>query len=111
MVRIHAQTIRPATFQRTERRRRREPTPMIAPVIVWVVETGIPKWAAPNSVTAPAASAAKPHIGCKRVMRDPMVWTMRQPPDKVPRPMAAWASKTIQNGMANFPIGSLTRYR
>jgi hypothetical protein len=34
IVRIQAQTIRPATFQRTERSRRTEPTPTIAPVIV-----------------------------------------------------------------------------
>ena len=64
MVRIHAQTILPATFQRTERSRRREPTPTMAPVIVCVVDTGMPKWAAPKSVTAPAASAANPPIGC-----------------------------------------------
>ena len=40
--RSQAQTIWPATPQRTARRRRIEPTPTIAPVIVWVVETGMP---------------------------------------------------------------------
>ena len=73
IVNTHAHKIRPATFQRTERSRRTDPTPTIAPVIVWVVETGIPNCAAPNNVTAPAASAAKPPIGCSFVILDPIV--------------------------------------
>ena len=40
IVSIHAHTIRPATPQRTADNRRVEPTPMMAPVIVWVVLTG-----------------------------------------------------------------------
>jgi hypothetical protein len=36
MVSIHAQTIPPATPQRTARAPRVDPTPAIAPVIVWV---------------------------------------------------------------------------
>ena len=44
-----AQTIRPATPQRTADIRRIEPTPTIAPVIVWVVETGMPAWVAGNA--------------------------------------------------------------
>jgi hypothetical protein len=43
MVRIQAHTIWPATPQRTAVSLRREPTPMIEPVIVWVVLTGMPK--------------------------------------------------------------------
>ena len=58
---------------------------MIAPVMVWVVDTGMPKWAAPNSVKAPAASAANSPIGWSLVIRDPMVWTMRQPPEEASR--------------------------
>ena len=42
MVSIQAQTMLPATPQRTARSRLAEPTPTIAPVIVCVVETGIP---------------------------------------------------------------------
>ena len=34
-------------------------------------------------------SAQKPCCGLSRVIRDPMVWTMRQPPNRVPRAMAA----------------------
>src|SRR4029453_19393065 len=43
MVRSQAQTMRPATPQRTADRRRVAPTPTIAPVMVWVVETGTPR--------------------------------------------------------------------
>ena len=43
MVSTHAQTIRVATPQRTAESLRVAPTPMIAPVMVWVVETGIPR--------------------------------------------------------------------
>jgi hypothetical protein len=49
----------------------------MAPVIVWVVETGIPKYVTKNSVIAPPASAQKPCTGCSRVILDPIVRTMR----------------------------------
>ena len=80
MVRIHAQTIRRAMPQRTAERRLVVPTPIIAPVIVCVVLTGIPARAVPNRVIAPAASAQKPPTGFSLVIFDPMVCTMRQPP-------------------------------
>ena len=41
-VRIQAQTMRPATPHRTAENFRTLPAPTIAPVIVWVVETGMP---------------------------------------------------------------------
>ena len=41
-----------------------------------------------NSVTAPPVSAQKPPTGFNLVMRWPIVLTMRQPPNSVPRPMA-----------------------
>ena len=69
--------------------RRAAPTPTMAPVMVWVVETGIPMPVARNRVMAPPVSAQKPCCGLSRVIRDPMVWTMRQPPNSVPRAMAA----------------------
>ena len=51
IVRTQAMTIVRATPHRTaERPPRRDPTPMIAPVIVWVVETGIPPSEAPMRV-------------------------------------------------------------
>ena len=47
MVKIQAHTILPATPQRTADRRCEAPTPTMAPVMVWVVDTGTPSgWAA-----------------------------------------------------------------
>ncbi len=103
IVTIHANTMLLATLQRTAESRRAAPTPMIAPVMVWVVETGMPSQVAPNNVIAPPVSAQKPCMGDRRVIFDPMVWTMRQPPNRVPSPMAAWQVITTQNGTWNCP--------
>ena len=46
-VRIHAATTWRATPQRTADRRFVAPTPMIADPIAWVVDTGMPRRAAP----------------------------------------------------------------
>ena len=78
----------PATPQRTALARCTEPTPTMAPVMVCVVETGIPIKVAINSVIAPPVSAQKPPTGLSLVIFWPMVLTMRQPPNMVPRPMA-----------------------
>src|SRR4051812_50037573 len=94
IVRTQAQTMRPATRHFTADRRVVDPTPAIAPVIVWVVETGMPINVAPNKVQAPAVSAQNPPTGRSLVIFDPIVCTMRQPPDKVPRAMAACAINT-----------------
>jgi hypothetical protein len=48
--------------------------------MVWVVETGMPRKVAPNSVIAPPVSAQNPCIGVSLVIFDPMVLTIRQPP-------------------------------
>ena len=73
MVTTQAQTMRRATPQRTAESRLTAPTPTIAPVMVWVVLTGIPASAVENRVIAPAASAQNPPTGLSLVMRDPMV--------------------------------------
>ncbi len=98
MVTIQAKTILVATFHRTAETLRAAPTPTIAPVIVWVVDTGIPSHVAANSVAAPPVSAQKPCMGVRRVIFEPIVLTMRHPPKSVPRPMAAWQVITTQNG-------------
>src|SRR5205814_2466392 len=56
MVKIHAQTMLPATPQRTVDMLRVDPTPTMAPVIVCVVETGMPSSLAMKSVIAPPVS-------------------------------------------------------
>ena len=70
----------------------------MAPVMVWVVETGMPAADVANSVAAAADSAATPPDGWRRVILEPIVFTMRQPPVSVPRPMAVWADSTTQSG-------------
>jgi hypothetical protein len=53
MVSTHAQTIREAKPQRTAETRLDIPTPTMAPVIVCVVETGMPSHVAKNNAIAP----------------------------------------------------------
>ena len=98
MVSTQAHTTFRATPQRTADSRRMLPTPMIAPVMVWVVLTGMPKLAEPRSAMAPAVSAQKPPIGWRAVRRIPIVRTIRQPPKSVPSPIAAWQVRTTQMG-------------
>ena len=73
IVNIQAHTILRATPHLTADNLRVAPTPMIAPVIVCVVDTGMPANVAPNSVTAPAVSAQNPLTGLSFVILDPIV--------------------------------------
>ena len=63
MVSTHAQTIRSGHSHRTADSLRVAPTPMMAPVMVCVVETGMPNPVAMKSVIAPPVSAQKPPTG------------------------------------------------
>ena len=77
IVSTQAETIRPATPQRTAEIRRVAPTPRIAPLIACVVEIGIPRRVA-SSMTAPAVvSATKPLTGVSNVIFMPMVLMIR----------------------------------
>src|ERR1043166_10150123 len=98
IVSTHAQTMRSATPQRTAESFCTEPTPMIEPVMVCVVDTGMPSEVARNSVAAPLADAQNPPTGRSLVIFMPMVLTMRQPPNSVPSPIASWHEITTQNG-------------
>ncbi len=70
MVTTQAAMMLPATPQRTARTRCALPTPMIEPVIVWVVETGMPRLVARNSdIAPPVSAAANPPTGFSLVMR------------------------------------------
>ena len=89
IVKIHAHTMFPATPHRTAETLFVAPTPTIAPVMVCVVETGMPKCVAKKSVKAPPVSAQTPSTGFSYVMRWPIVFTMRHPPNMVPAAMAA----------------------
>jgi len=68
MVKIQAHTMLPATPHRTALARWVEPTPTMAPVMVWVVETGMPKEVAKKRVKAPPVSAQKPPTGLSLVI-------------------------------------------
>src|SRR5207244_9518140 len=98
IVRTQAHTTCLATPHRTADSRCVVPTPTIAPVIVWVVETGIPAWAVKNNVAAAAVSALMPPTGWSFVMRAPSVWTIRHPPNAVPRAIAASADSFTHHG-------------
>src|SRR5438034_875156 len=74
IVRIHAMIMLPATPHRTPESRFVAPTPMIAPVMVCVVLTGIPPHAVIKSVRPPAASALNPPVGLSFVIFCPIVF-------------------------------------
>src|SRR4051794_35175902 len=96
MVRTQAITMRWPQIHRTERTPRTVPTPRMEPVIAWVVEIGTPRiLVKPKMVKAAAVSAQKPPTGERRVMPEPIVLTMRQPPKTVPRAIAAWEGREI----------------
>src|SRR3954452_2528183 len=104
MVSIHAHTTWLATPHRTADRRGLEPTPTMAPGVGGVADKGMPAAEAKNKVLAAADSAANPPTGCNRVIFDPMVFTMRHPPESVPRPIAVSAASTTQSG-TSAPAG------
>src|SRR5512143_2977173 len=111
IVKIQAQTILSVTPQRTADRRLAAPTPEMAPVMTWVVLTGTPAWVAKKMLMALAVSAQKPSIGRSLVIFWPMVLTMRQPPESVPKAMAAWAARTTQSGMVKVLIQPAAKIR
>src|SRR5207247_8986948 len=86
MVRIQAQIMLPARPQRTADTECVDPTPTMEPVVVWVVDTGMPSEGARNSVIEPESAAQTPPTGRLLVTRWPVVLTMRQPPKIRPNP-------------------------
>ena len=96
MVSIHAQSRLTVTPHLTALKRLVAPTPMMEPVMVWVVDTGILKCSVRKRVIAPAVSAATPSNGVTLVMRVPMVFTIFHPPLIVPRPIHKKLTKGTQ---------------
>src|SRR5665648_675674 len=89
MVSTQATAMFPATHQRTADARCGDPTPMIAEVIVWVVDTGAWKaYAVGYSTDAATDSATKPRAGSSSITRRPSVRMIRQPPEYVPNEIA-----------------------
>lgn len=85
MVKTQAQMRLMVTPQRTAEIRLLKPTPMMEPVMVCVVDTGILKCSVKKRVMAPADSAATPSNGVTLVILEPMVFTIFQPPLSVPK--------------------------
>ena len=89
MVSTQAQTMLTVIPQRTALIRRVMPKPTMEPAMVWVVLTGMPAALGDEEVMAAPDSAQNPPKGSSLVIFEPMVFTIRQPPNSVPRPMAA----------------------
>src|SRR4029453_6648567 len=106
MVRTQAQTIRPATPQRTADSRRVEPTPTMAPGMVWGGETGMAGEGARYRGGGAPASAEKPPTGLRAVIRWPRVLTIRQPPDRVPSAIAEEAAIATPRGVGRGAVPS-----
>lgn len=88
IVMIHAQIMFIVRPHLTADNRFVKPTPIMEPVVVCVVETGMPKCSVKNNVKAAAVSALTPSSGVILVIRDPMVFTIFHPPDMVPSAIA-----------------------
>ena len=98
---IQAETILLATPQRTGRLLARAPTPIMQPVMVCVVDTGMPSQVAANSVIEPPVSAQKPCMGVRRVIFDAHRFYDAPAADSVPSAIASWQVITTQNGTWN----------
>ncbi|EAU62856.1 hypothetical protein STIAU_8438 [Stigmatella aurantiaca DW4/3-1] len=93
--------MRPAVPHRTACHPLVVPTPTMAPVIVCVVDTGMPSFANAIMVTPPPVSAQKPPIGASFVRLWPIVRTIRHPPKNVPSAIAVWHEMIIHQSMWN----------
>src|SRR5581483_5248620 len=94
MVSTQATSMFWATPHRTADTRLDAPTPMMHDEMTWVVLTGAFSQVAPRMTAAAAVSAANPLIGRSLMIRCPIVFMIRHPPDAVPNPMAV-AQATI----------------
>src|SRR3546814_3012510 len=68
--------------------------------LVWVVDTGMPKWAVSVSMVAERVSAAKPWIGCSLTILWPIVLMIFQPPEAVPSAITTAQVTTIQTAIS-----------
>src|ERR1700730_18482529 len=111
MVRIQAHNRLMVTPQRTADNLLVAPTPIMEPVIVCVVLTGMPNFSVRNKVSAPAVSAQTPSSGVTFVIRVPIVLTSLHPPLIVPAAIAAKQAKGTQLGtfliLSRFPLATM----
>ena len=88
MVSTHATSMFWATPQRTADTRFDAPTPMMLDEMTWVVLTGAFNQVASRITSAAEVSAANPLIGRNLMIRWPIVFIIRHPPDAVPSAIA-----------------------
>src|SRR5271157_2618615 len=100
MVIIQAQTMRRATPHLTVDAPLVAPDPMTAPLTMCVVLTGIALREAAMIVAAEAVSIEKPCTGSSRVILNPRVRTIRQPPKEVPSAIDEAARTATHRGTA-----------
>ena len=105
MVKIQAQTMLPATPQRTAEALRTEPTPTMAPVMVCVVDTGIPSAEARKITIDPAVEALNPWCCDSLVIREPIVSMIFHPPVIVPMAIATGTGAEVQKPLATVVVG------
>ena len=80
---------------------------MIAVLMVWVVESGIPKWEAVIIAAPEPVSAAKPCWGSSFDSLTPMVFIILQPPIDVPTPITLAHKNITQEGIVNSFVAPL----
>ena len=85
--------------QSTLLKRFEAPTPMMAVVFVWVVETGIPNTEAKNKHIAALKSAEKPWKVYNLTISIPTDLIIFIPPTLVPNPMVIEQSAITQSGI------------
>src|SRR5512133_2814448 len=99
-VSTQAVTILPATPHRTEDSRFVAPTPIIADVMVCVVEMGALRTSALKyRIELATVSAAKPSGGPRSMTRRPRVRMIRHPPEYVPAASTVAEVKNTHQGM------------
>src|SRR5205814_7032718 len=101
MVSIQAQIILSTTVHFIALIRRAAPTTMIAAEMLWVVETGIPRWLARKMTVAEVVSAAKPCTGWSLTILWPSVRMIRQPPAAVPAAIVRAQRTLIQAAISS----------
>src|SRR4030065_237144 len=97
-VNIQERTMSKTSCHRTVETLLAAPAPTIEEVIVWVVETGIPKIEAPGSTRAAEVSAENPCSTERFVTLRPNVLIILQPPKAAPNPAANPTDKITQIG-------------
>src|SRR5213082_1869699 len=113
MVSTQAVSMFPATPQRTADTRFDAPTPMMLDEMTCVVLTGARSQVATRIVTAAAVSAANPLIGRSLMIRCPIVFMIRHPPDAVPSAIAVAHATITHVGTlrsAGAPAGVVAAY-